>query len=508
MSGGRLKPRLMGLRPIARLRGRSASAKADARPKARGGATSVASRPKPRMHPGAANTRMIDAVSPLDSMVAERRERAAPANADSGMAEVLRLIRVSLLLRLLPSFIALIGALSTGAPITLLVALVLVLPSLSLFVIASVVARTGNVRVHQVRILLMLTLAVYAIEFAVAIAVSVLMQENALAWLGSALPNFQPQQVNTSAPIPLLFLLIPTVLGAWVDGRRGWWKWAGILIALTAIAALAFELAVPNSTLGLFSFVALALVALVVCYFVGSLADQQRAEHVQLELANRRLAEQAFVREQLATSRERMRLSRDLHDTVAHKLAALSVQMNAIDAVLRDPAADTATALREVERARVLVREGLDDARHAIGDLRANPVDDLGLPAALARLADAVSQRGGLDVSFEQRGADPALPADAANALYLIVQEALNNVERHAQAHHAVVTFDGGAPDRPVVSVRVADDGIGFDPMADPAGGQRFGLTGMRERAELIGAHLRVDSAVDAGTRVTASLRY
>jgi signal transduction histidine kinase len=265
----------------------------------------------------------------------------------------------------------------------------------------------------------------------------------------------------------------------------------------------------PDATLAPFSFVALGLVTLVVCYFVGSLADQQRAEHAQLEQANRKLAEQAFVREQLATSRERMRLSRDLHDTVAHKLAALSVQVNAIDAVLRDPASDDPEIVhQEVERARVLVREGLDDARRAIGGLRANAVEDLGLAAALAKLAESVSQRGGLEVTFERRGDDPALPAETADALYLIVQEALNNVERHAQTQHAVVTFDGGTPQAAMVVIRVTDDGVGFDPAAKQDEAQRFGLIGMRERAELIGAQLRVDSQLDAGTTMTVSLRY
>jgi signal transduction histidine kinase len=458
---------------------------------------------------------MISTVSTLGSSSAEARtvgvaqQEANAQRADAGMAEVLRLIRVSLLLRVVPALVSVIFALASGVPTVWGVAAVLIQPSLILFIVASMLARRGDVTVRQVRVLLALTIFVYTFEFMAMAAVSFVTDNAGWAWPARVLSEEDVRQVSTSAPIPLFFLLIPVILGAWVDGRRGWWKWVSVLIALTAVGALTVGQFIPNATLAPFSFVALGLVTLVVCYFVGSLADQQRAEHAQLEQANRKLAEQAFVREQLATSRERMRLSRDLHDTVAHKLAALSVQVNAIDAVLRDPASDDPEIVRqEVERARVLVREGLDDARRAIGGLRANAVEDLGLAAALAKLAESVSQRGGLEVTFERRGDDPALPADAANALYLIAQEALNNVERHAQAQHAFVTFDGGTPQAPVVIIHVADDGIGFGPAVNSKDAQRFGLIGMRERAELIGAQLRVDSQLDAGTTVTVSLAY
>ena len=194
------------------------------------------------------------------------------------------------------------------------------------------------------------------------------------------------RQISSSVPIPLFFSLIPTVLGAWIDGRRGWWRWASGSIILTVIPALILIRLLPAVTLNPFAFVALALVTLVVCYFVGSLADQQRAESALLAQANQRLAEQAQVREQLATSRERIRLSRDLHDTVAHKLAALAVQVNAIDAVLqRDDPPGLASAHHEVDVARALVREGLDETRRAVAGLRASQVVDLGLAGALER---------------------------------------------------------------------------------------------------------------------------
>ena len=440
--------------------------------------------------------------------------------ADAGIAEVLRLIRVSLVLRIVPSFIFAFGSLFSGASSIVTIAAVFLQPSLILFIVASMWARKGNIQARPVRILLALMIVFYALEFIPRPALSLIAGNVAWLQFGPPITPTELQQIGTSAPIPLFFSLIPTVLGAWIDGQRGWWGWAVGMIAVMLIGVLALTNMLPNATLSIFGFMAIALVTLVVCYFVGSLADQQRAEHAALEQANRKLAEQAFVREQLATTRERMRLSRDLHDTVAHKLAALAVQVNAIDAVLRSPKPSAPEIVQlEVDRARELVKEGLEETRRAIGGLRANQVEDLGLAGALAKLADTITQRGSFDATFERKGDDPVLPADSASALYFITQEALNNAERHAEAQHVVITFDGGTSQDPFVTVRVADDGIGFDAASIAAKvGQRdeqpshFGLTGMRERAEMIGAHLRVDSHIGIGTTVTVtvtvSLRY
>ncbi len=101
---------------------------------------------------------------------------------------------------------------------------------------------------------------------------------------------------------------------------------------------------------------------------------------------------------------------------------------------------------------------------------------------------------------FEARGREPQLSKEQGETLFRIAQEAMNNIERHAQAKQVWVTLDAG--DGTVISIK--DDGIGFDVTA--LEDDRFGLRGMRERAELIGAHLRVDSAAGHGTTVTVML--
>jgi signal transduction histidine kinase len=307
---------------------------------------------------------------------------------------------------------------------------------------------------------------------------------------------------QTSMPlrlgVPLLFIAVAAILGAWISGRRGALRWvlygsamglAGIL-PLTAPDVTQFRLYI--GILG-----AQVIVMSIACYFVGSLADQQRAEQAELREANRQLAEQARVREQLATARERMRLSRDLHDTLAHTLAGLSVQLRVVDGlVLQDPPA----ARQELARAQTAARQGLDETRAAIADLRVNLVQDLGLGGALRRQAELVGQRAGIAARFEQRGEEPALDAERAEALFRIAQEALNNVERHSRATRATVSLSSGPGG---VSIAVEDDGVGFD--VDALGDERFGLRGMRERAAQAGALLRVESAAGKGTRVTVT---
>ncbi|NJM40433.1 MAG: sensor histidine kinase [Anaerolineae bacterium] len=341
------------------------------------------------------------------------------------------------------------------------------------------------------------------------------------AALESALIQNSEVSLRRVLGAPLVFVLVPTVLGAWVDGRKGWFRWAGaavlinlisvgIVLTIDALSPLTSSATTTMTTISfrrqieIGDFMAQSLVVIVVCYFVASLADQQRREHAQLEEAGKALAQQAHVREQLAASRERMNLSRDLHDTVAHTLAALSVQVNAIGAVIDG---EQAAARRELNVARELVKDGLENTRRAISGLRAAEVENFGLGGALQRQAEALSQRTGIRARFEMACQEPALSDEAANAMFRIAQEALNNVERHSQAQHAWVQLNCGEHDHATLTIR--DDGVGFNiaELEDDGDDDRFGLRGMRERAELIGAHLRLDSAAGQGTTVTVSMR-
>jgi len=434
------------------------------------------------------------------------------------MIEVIRLIVLSLALRVLAAAAssAVSFALSNGARLPYHLAALI--PSVILLALAAAAPRRGWTSRRFVKGLLLAMIVAYAVEIALsallfrmtwagAVAREVDVSEQGLRpW--RALMQFGLSTRPTPA-VPLLFILIPAILGAWIDGKRDGLRWALFTTALSSIGIVLFILSAPEElesnlwrALGIGEFLAQAVVIFVVCYFIGSLADQQRAEQAQLEAANRRLADQARVREQLAASRERVRLARDLHDTLAHTLAGLSIQINAIGEMLKG---DQPEARRELAYARQMAEEGLVSTRQAIGDLRANGAADLGLVEALRRQAELASQRGGIPVAFEQSGDIPELSDEAAGALVRIAQEALANVERHAQARRAVVALRAGAGDGGLgLALTIEDDGIGFDPIE--LDDQKFGLRGMRERADLIGARLRVDSAAGGGTRVTVAL--
>ena len=194
---------------------------------------------------------------------------------------------------------------------------------------------------------------------------------------------------------------------------------------------------------------------------------------------------------------ERRRLAGDIHDGISQRLISLWYHLQAAEAF----SADQAVVTYELAAAKDLTSQALDEARRAIAGLRPSVLDDLGLGASLESLAHTVS---GPEVDVD---VDPCrLPAHVEVALYRIAQEALQNVMKHASADRVTVRLSaaGGG-----VHLVVEDDGRGFRP-ADSTrtrnGDQSYGLVGMRERAELVGARLQVTSAVGSGTRVQVDL--
>jgi signal transduction histidine kinase len=310
---------------------------------------------------------------------------------------------------------------------------------------------------------------------------------------------------------PLFLLLVAVVLAAWAYGRRGAWASAGLAGVLMVISGVvedvltgAFHPGEPllfgvASPWPIVSVIALRLPLLIVAgYIVGTLAEQERTQTVALSAANAKLREQASTVEQLATARERNRLARDLHDTLAHSLAGLVVQLQAIDTLLT---AEPDAARSELAKARQLAHTGLQDARHAIQDLRANPIEDLGLARALERAAIDFGERAAVQMDVQVTDPQRPLSEEVAAQVLRIAQEAFHNIERHADARHVSVALSQKNGD---LSLRVADDGRGF---ADATvSDDRFGLTGMRERAEMIGGQLDVTSAVGQGTVVQLTM--
>ncbi len=201
-----------------------------------------------------------------------------------------------------------------------------------------------------------------------------------------------------------------------------------------------------------------------------------------------------------AVVRERLKIARDLHDTLAHSMMAMLTEVRLLKRLhVHDPAA----LPDELVRAEQVAHEGLKEARVAIAQMRFNAVRDVGLGAALADAIKLFSERTGLAIDFSSEPGAASLADERAEALFRICEEALRNVERHAMASVVRVSLRDAADGRMELSIE--DDGVGFDASASHPG--HYGLVGLREQAQLIGAELRIQSAPREGTTLRLSLR-
>jgi two-component system NarL family sensor kinase len=203
-------------------------------------------------------------------------------------------------------------------------------------------------------------------------------------------------------------------------------------------------------------------------------------------------------RAELGALEERNRLAREIHDTLAQGLAAITLQLETADALL-EANADAARARPAVQNALALTRANLEEARRSVLDLRAAPLEGRTLAEALTALAAQRDWR--VPVAVTLTGEQYHLPGRLEAGLYRIAQEALVNAARHAQAHHILLRLDL-EPAR--VRLVVSDDGAGFDPAHIPPG--RYGLIGLNERAKLLGGELRLESDPEQGTRIEVTV--
>jgi signal transduction histidine kinase len=210
-----------------------------------------------------------------------------------------------------------------------------------------------------------------------------------------------------------------------------------------------------------------------------------------------RLAEQARYD---AVGRERLKIARDLHDTLAHSMMAVLTEIRLLKRLV---VAAPESVAEELTRAEQTARQGLQEARAAIAQMRFNPVRDAGLAVALGDLVKQFVERTGIAVDYTSDAPAGAFADDRAETLFRIAEEAMRNVERHAGATRLTVSLRA-SPDARALTLTIADDGVGFD--ADAAHPGHYGLVGLREQARLIGAELVIRSAPQRGTTVIVSL--
>jgi len=235
---------------------------------------------------------------------------------------------------------------------------------------------------------------------------------------------------------------------------------------------------------------------------VGGISE---VEHLQAELAimaRQVQASHAGLRDYIgaitsAQEDERLRLARELHDETIQELIALKQRVQLTLKAANEPT--TAPMLKELER---LAEATIQNVRRMTRALRPIYLEDLGLSTALEMLTNETDETDGLRVEFRPIGQERRLTAEMELTLYRIAQQALINVVRHAQARSAVLKLEySGA----ALALEVSDDGVGFQPPRYPtdlASHGHFGLLGMHERADLIGASMLLESQPGAGTRI------
>jgi signal transduction histidine kinase len=205
----------------------------------------------------------------------------------------------------------------------------------------------------------------------------------------------------------------------------------------------------------------------------------------EIEAANEQLRAQAAQTEELATTRERNRVAREIHDGVGHYLTVVKTQLDAAVALIPTRPDDAATAVRKAAK---LTAEALDDVRRSVGALRADAARPP-LPEALRELV----AHGEPVPTFTVEGTPRPLAPGIEHALYRAAQEGLTNIRKHARATTALVRLDFRAPSR--IVLELADNGVGTNGHA--TGG--FGLQGLRERIEVIGGSFQAANRLEGG---------
>ncbi len=234
---------------------------------------------------------------------------------------------------------------------------------------------------------------------------------------------------------------------------------------------------------------------------VGGIEEIDRLQNTLIYLARKVQAAQESLRDYIGAitigqEDERRRLGRELHDETIQDLIALNQRVQLLQMNVDEGRA--AEQLDEIQR---MTTQTIDDLRRLIRALRPLYLDDLGLVAALEMLARETQDSAAIPLKFQHTGLEHRLSPNVELAFYRIAQEALNNIQHHANATQATLKIDY-SPE--TITLTISDNGIGFTPPESPAEfapGGHFGLLGIYERAELIGARLEIHSAEGEGTK-------
>lgn len=236
---------------------------------------------------------------------------------------------------------------------------------------------------------------------------------------------------------------------------------------------------------------------------VGGITEIRRLQTELIHMARKLKAAQQSLHSYIGAitsgqEEERRRLARELHDDTIQSLIALKQRFQLTQLATKNGSSEA--SLAEVVS---LIEQTIENVRRQTRALRPIYLEDLGLVTALEMLARETNQAANIPVEFQRQGTEVRLNPNVELALYRIAQEALNNVSKHAEATQATLNISFTSQQ---VTLQIIDNGKGFDVPKSPAEfapGGHFGLLGMYERAELIGARLEIFSSPGQGSRIT-----
>lgn len=298
--------------------------------------------------------------------------------------------------------------------------------------------------------------------------------------------------------LPVLF--IGLVLAAWQ-----YRLWAIVVFsfgtASLEMLTIGIFTSIPQKAFIAFFFITIIRTVsfLVVGFFISQIMTRLRTQQGSLQQANAQLTHYASTLENLTVSRERNRMARELHDTLAHTLTGLSVTLETVKAYWD---VDEDKARKLLNKSLETTRTGVEETRRALKSLRASPLEDMGLGLAIHKIAESLATRSKLDLELALPDPMPHLAPDVEQCVYRIVQESVENVAHHANAKKVSVQLETNGDGLRLI---VQDDGMGFD-SRDKASTGHFGLVGMKERAELSGGKLTIDSQRGKGTTVILNI--
>ncbi|MEM9954525.1 MAG: sensor histidine kinase [Chloroflexota bacterium] len=303
------------------------------------------------------------------------------------------------------------------------------------------------------------------------------------------------ERVLSQIAVSTITLLIPLIITAWQYSMNAVFLYCTSISALFIALYRLFETQHHDNTILLQLIVFQFVTYMIVGVLINQLMREQRHQKQMLQQANENLLDYAATLEKLGIVRERNRLARELHDTLAHTQSAVIIQMEGIEALWEK---NPQRAHKMFQQSLQAMRTGLQETRRALEALRATSLEDMGLRIALRNLLQSVEERASFELSYQLADDLENLPVSIENAVFRVIQEALTNVIRHAQATSVDVKLENKAG---VLKLSVDDNGIGFS-VDQVETQQHFGISGMREHAREIQADFVLKSSPGSGTAI------